>query len=136
MLIMTTKVKRPNPVRWAWYALGGRLPETYREWVLHDLTARTWLWRHAARSSVLLAPLCLVWLLLPGPLWIRLLMVALAVIVGYFYSFVYSSESAEHRLVKHGYPQGTGKQVRAEARADVEEEIRQRYIATWRNQEQ
>jgi uncharacterized protein DUF5313 len=124
--------RRPNPARWIWYALGGRLPQRYREWVLHDVTARTWVLRHAARSSVLLAPLCAVWLLLPGPLWIRGLMVVLAVVVGYFYSFAYMEESAEHRLAKHGYPRGTGKQVRAEARAEIEEEIRQRYIAIYR----
>ena len=33
---------RPGPVRWFWYALGGRLPARYRPWVLHDLTCRTW----------------------------------------------------------------------------------------------
>lgn len=130
---MNAKLKRPDPVRWVWYALGGRLPEEYRQWVLHDLTARTWVVRHAARSSVLLVPLCLVWLLLPGVLWIRLAVVALAVIVGYFYSFVYSAESAEHRLAKHGYPYGTGKQIRGQAKAEAEEEAHRRYIATWRN---
>jgi hypothetical protein len=132
MLTMVSKRKRPNPAQWVWYALGGRLPSAYREWVLHDMTASTWLWRHAARSSVLLAPLCVVWLLLPGALWIRLAMVMLAVIVGFFYSFVYSEESAEHRLSKHGYAYGTGKQIRAAARAEAEAEIRQRYIARYR----
>lgn len=129
---MTAKLNRPDPIHWLWYAVGGRLPDRYREWVLHDVTARTWVLRHAARSSVLLVPLCLVWLLLPGALWIRLAMVALAVIVGYFYSFVYSPESAEHRLAKHGYPYGIGKQIRGEARAEAEEEARQRYLAAWR----
>lgn len=125
-------VARPNPARWVWYALGGRLPPRYREWVLHDVTARTWIWRHAARSFVLLLPLCTVWLLLPGPLWIRGLLVVMAVVVGYFYSFAYIEESGEHRLVKHGYPRGTGKEVRAQARAERDEEIRQRYIAMYR----
>jgi hypothetical protein len=130
---MTRKSRvRPNPAQWAWYALGGRLPARYREWVLHDVTAKSWIWRHWARSAVLLGPLCTVWLLLPGLLWIRLLMVALAAIVGHFYSFVYIEESGEHRLAKHGYPRGTGKQVRAQARAEIEEEIRQRYIARYR----
>lgn len=132
---MRKERRRPNPAQWVWYALGGRLPATYREWVLNDVTASTWVWRHAAHSSVLLAPLCVVWLLLPGPLWIRLAMVLLAVIVGYFYSFVYIEESAEHRLAKHGYPHGTGKQIRAEAKAGAEAEIRARYIATYRRQQ-
>lgn len=119
-------------MQWVWYSLGGRLPDRCREWVLRDTTAKTWILRHWARSSVLVVPLMLVWLLLPGPLWIRVLLVLMAGIVGYFYSFVYIEEAAENRLAKHGYPRGTGKRVRAEAHADADEEARQRYIARYR----
>jgi hypothetical protein len=119
-------------VRWIWYALGGRLPERYREWVLHDTTSRTWIWRHAARSTVLLAPLMLVWLLLPGPLGLRLALVLMAGLVGYFYSFVYMEEAAENRLTKQGYPRGTGKRIRAEAHADADQAELERYIAQYR----
>ena len=43
---------RPDPIRWLWYALGGRLGPRYREWVLHDATCRTWRLRHFARIGV------------------------------------------------------------------------------------
>jgi Family of unknown function (DUF5313) len=48
---------RPGPLRWFWYAVGGRLPARYRSWVLHDLTAApgrcvTWpgWWLNSPRS--------------------------------------------------------------------------------------
>ncbi|WP_116050325.1 DUF5313 family protein [Amycolatopsis palatopharyngis] len=129
---MGSELVRPDPFRWLWYAVGGRLPGRYRDWVLHDTTTRTWIWRHAARSSVLLVPLCSVWLLLPGPLGLRLPLVLLAALVGYFYSFAYIEESIEHRLAKNGYPRGTGKRVRAEAKAELEKDVLQRYVARYR----
>ena len=107
---------RPGPVRWLWYAVGGKLPARHQTWVFHDLTSRTWVLRHMARSMVVVVPLMLVWLLLPGPLWVRLLLVLMAGLVGFFYSFAYIEESCEHRLSKHGYPHGMGKRVRREAR--------------------
>jgi Family of unknown function (DUF5313) len=65
---------RPGPLRWFWYAVGGRLPDRYRPWVLHDLTCRTWPLRHLARLVAQLAPVAIVLvLLLPGPLWIRVM---------------------------------------------------------------
>lgn len=124
--------ERPDPLRWLWYALGGRLPARYRDWVLHDLTTARWAWRHLARSSVLLVPVCAVWLLLPGPAWLGVALVVLAALVGYLYSFAYAEESAEHRLVRHGYPHGTGRQVRAAARAEADREVHQRYAARYR----
>jgi hypothetical protein len=56
----------------------------------------------------------------------------MAAIVGYFYSFVYAEESGENRLLKNGFPNGTFKRVRADAKEAVETEIRERYIARYR----
>jgi Family of unknown function (DUF5313) len=125
---------RPNPVRWLWYAVGGRLPEKYQAWVLNDVTGRTWLWRHAARASVMLAPLILVWLLLPGPLLLRVALCVMAALVGYFYSLVYAEESGNSRLVKNGFPPGTAKRVRAEAREAADAPARERYLAMYRHE--
>ncbi|WP_020672684.1 DUF5313 family protein [Amycolatopsis nigrescens] len=123
-------LKRPNPAQWLWYALGGGLPADRREWVLHDVTAKTWVLRHVARSLVLIAPLSLVWLLLPGSLALRLALVLMALLVGMFYSLSYIEQSGEHRLVKAGYPQGTGKRTRTEAKDDAG--ARARYLAIYR----
>src|SRR5438128_1027032 len=68
-----TRVRRPGPVRWLWYAVGGRLPSRYRTWVLHDLACRTWAVRHIARALVQVAPVAVaVFLLVPGTPGIRI----------------------------------------------------------------
>ncbi|MFF5992260.1 DUF5313 family protein [Prauserella flavalba] len=124
---------RPNPVQWLWYAAGGRLPGRLREWVLHDVTGRTWFLRGAARSSVLVLPLASVWLLLPGPLGLRLSLCLMALLVGYFYSLAYLEESCEHKLVKHGYRYGSGRATRNAAKEAAEAEAHARYVQRYRS---
>ncbi|SFD90662.1 hypothetical protein SAMN04487819_10519 [Actinopolyspora alba] len=129
---MSSSGNRPNPVLWLWYVYGGRLPERYREWVLHDVTCRTWALRHIARVFVQVSPGLLV-LLLPGPLWIT----AMCVVGGLLMSLLYSTssmvESCETRLVKHGYPLGTGREKRAERQAENDAEAWQRYVERYRS---
>ena len=109
---------RPGPVRWWWYAMGGRLSAVYREWVLYDVTCRTWPLRHLLRLLVQLLPVAAVLLvLIPGPLWVRLMGVIGGSIVGLAYSFVFLYEATEHRACKAGYPHGTAARVRDERRA-------------------
>lgn len=122
----------PGPLRWLWYSLGGRLPDEYREWVLRDLTGRGWAFRHILRSTVVVGPLAAVWWLLPAPLLLHLGMSALAVVVGYFYSCAYMVESAELRLVKHGFPPGTFQAMRDEQDRESKELAKQRYEAIYR----
>ncbi|WP_240519616.1 DUF5313 family protein [Amycolatopsis antarctica] len=130
----TAERVRPGPFAWLWYAVGGRLPAVHREWVLRDVTASTWLLRHAARSTVLISPLVLVWLLLPAPIGLRLALMLMAALVGYFYSFAYAEESCEHRLHKNGIPRGTGKRIRAEAREVAGHDATVRYLARYRGE--
>lgn len=125
--------KRPSPVRWLWYAAGGRLSDAHREWVLHDVTARTWPVRHAARSTVLVGPLAAVWWLVPAPPALQAALTLMACLVGYFYSFAYAVESAEHRLAKHGFPRGTFARMRRQARRGDAEAAEARYIARYRS---
>lgn len=100
-------------MRWLWYSLGGRLPERYRAWVLHDVTCRTWALRQVLRSLLVAAPLVLILLVLvPGPFWIRGLSALGGVLMGLVYSLGYLIETTEHRLVKAGYPVGTGERAR------------------------
>jgi len=87
---------RPGPFRWFWYAVGGRLPARYRPWVLHDLTCRTWPLRHLVRLVAQLAPVAIVLvILLPGPLWIRVMGAVGGSLVGLLYSFVFLYEATE-----------------------------------------
>lgn len=107
---------RPNPLQWVWYAYGGGLPPELREWVLRDLTCRTWVFRHFARTLVQWMPSLLL-ILLPGPLSLRLSLPLVVLFGALYVSASYIEETAEHRLAKHGFPLGMAKEMR---RARVE----------------
>jgi hypothetical protein len=125
-------MQRPNPLQWLWYAVGGRLPARLAPWVLHDVTARTWVWRHAARGGVVLAPLAGVCLALPGPLGLRLAMVLLMAIVGVYFSLSYVDESCELRAVKHGFEHGIARATRAARTEEADAAARVRYAEQFR----
>ncbi|HEY7592508.1 MAG TPA: DUF5313 family protein [Actinophytocola sp.] len=124
--------RRPNAFQWLWYTFGGRLPAGLHDWVLRDVTARTWVWRHVARMSVLVAPLAAACLLVPGPLGLRAAMALLVVIVGAYFSLSYVEESSDMRAVKHGHAQGAAKAVRDARNESAEARIRARYDANFR----
>ena len=125
---------RPGPVRWLWYAVGGGLPERFAPWVVHDTTSSTWWLRHLARVVVQIAPfVAAIIVFVPGPLSLRILTGAIGAIMGAFYGGAYIHETTEHRLVKAGYPRGTGPALRAERAHDPE--ARARYAARWRHDE-
>lgn len=109
-------VHRPAPHRWLWYALGGRLPERNRSWVLHDTTTGTWWLRHIGRSLVQMAiPIALVLTLLPAPWGLRAAAAGGGIFLAMIYSLAYMTETTENRVVKAGYPAGTAQEVRDRA---------------------
>jgi hypothetical protein len=106
-------IRRPGPLRWFWYALGGRLPERHRAWVLHDTTTRTWALRHLLRAAVQLAvPIGLVLLLVPGAFWIRAMAALGGILLALFFSLAYMVETTESRVKRAGYPAGTAAAAR------------------------
>ncbi|WP_306470730.1 DUF5313 family protein [Pseudonocardia halophobica] len=130
---MMSETVRPNPLRWLLYAYGAGLPARHRDWVLHDVTAPSWRWRHFARATAQLLPIAvLLYVFIPGEPWVRAMAVLGGLLIGYFYSFAYMYESAEHRAVKAGYPQGGAAAIREEAHADERREQEERYAARWR----
>jgi hypothetical protein len=127
-------VKRPNPAQWLWYAVGGKLPDRYREWVLHDATVPTWLIRHVIRRIVFLAPiLAMLYLVLAVMLDFDLMIVlvglGLGVYTGMYYSLIFSTHSVDSRVTRHGYPDQYASQVRKA----LKQAERERYNARWRN---
>lgn len=121
-------------MQWLWYAVGGRLPASLNEWVLRDVTAHSWVWRHIAQLSVILVPFAAACLLVPGPLALRVGMLLLLLIVGTFYSVAYLEDNADRRAIRQGYPEGAAKAIR-EARHEHEEAeagIQDRYEASFR----
>jgi hypothetical protein len=108
----------PNPWQWVRYAYGARLPDRYRDWVLRDATADGWLWRFALLVIAQTVPwLALVTVLLslftPLPVGWVLGADAIALGMSLYFTLTSADELTEARLVKHGFPAGTGKSTRA-----------------------
>ena len=107
--------RRPNPLQWVWYALGGGLPRHLSPWVLADTTRRTWIWRHLARAVVQMLPvvaLCL--FAVPVDLSYRLSAAFGGLMIGLLFSIAFMTETIEHRTAKAGYPPGTAARLREE----------------------
>lgn len=110
-------VTRPGPLRWLRYAYGGRLPDRYRAWVLHDTTDRGWLVRYALVVTAQALPwlvVVFVVLTLFTPVGLALGAVAVALALSLFFTLTSADELTEARLVKHGFAPGTGKNRRRE----------------------
>ncbi|MBN9113428.1 MAG: DUF5313 family protein [Pseudonocardia sp.] len=132
---MSSTPRRPGPLRWLLYAFGAGLPAEYKDWVLHDVSVRTWQLRHLARTCVQIAPIAiLLFVFIPGPVWVRALAVLSGLILGFFYSLAYMYETAEHRAVKAGWPLGTAAGTRDADKADEIEAERERYNQRWRTE--
>ena len=125
---------RPGPLRWLWYALGGGLPARYRDWVLHDVTVRSWWVRQIGRALLVQAlPVgIVVALLIPGSLMIRVLAVAGGILVAMIYVVAFVEEAVEHRAIKAGFPRGFAKGVRDAAREPEREAAARRYEQRYR----
>jgi hypothetical protein len=130
-------VRRPDPFRWLWYALGGGLPARFSPWVLHDTTTRTWALRHVLRSMVQLAvPIGLVLAFVPGEFWIRAMAALGGVVLGLFFSLAYMPETTENRVKRAGYPAGTAQTTRDHAARlrEVRESERRRAASARRSE--
>jgi len=93
---------RPGMGRWLAYAYGRRLPPRHAQWVLHDLTCRTWFVRHMLRGLVQCAPALLL-LLFPAPAAILAMMVGIVVFGAEFYAMAFAWEIRDRRLYQHGF---------------------------------
>jgi hypothetical protein len=112
-----TEIVRPGPLRWLAYAFGAGLPARHRTWVLHDVTAPTWVLRHLVRAVVQIAPVGVaLYLFIPGSPGIRLTAVVMGAVIGLVYSVAFVEAAAEHRSIKAGYPEGTAAATRRERR--------------------
>jgi hypothetical protein len=124
--------RRPDPLRWIWYAFGGALGPRYRQWVLQDLTCSTRWERQIARAVVQVVPLALVLLLVLGFGWIVWVGVGCGLILALIYSTAYFDSSADYRLVKHGYPPGTAQRILSDRDKAKHPDRMRRYMQTYR----
>ena len=127
---------RPNVAQMLWHSLGGKLPERYREWALHDATCRTWWLRYVVGLLLrLLIPLALLFALLKsfgGPLRLVSLSVVLGLLAALYYSLTYAPDNVDSRLIRYGYPPETASTMRKDRDARKTAEQRARYDAKWR----
>jgi hypothetical protein len=122
---------RPGPVLWLWYAVGGTLPTAYQQWVLYDLTCRTWVFRHLARVQVM-ASVWLLVLLVPGPASLTVSMLMLGYLLTMYFSLSFMEDACERRLVKHGFPAGLNRTIREESEVGQRAELAAMYTAYYR----
>lgn len=110
---------RPGARALLWYCLGGSLAERHRSWVLHDLTCRTWLVRHFARTLLIVVPVFVAYMaLMPAALGIRLL-TGLTFSFGWLvFSLVTVLIDNDRRAVRAGYPAGLPAQLRTHQSAE------------------
>ena len=126
-------IPRPDPVRWLWYTFGGKLGPNYRDWVLHDTTARTRWLRQIVRGTVQVVPAALlIWAVMPSS-WFTEMSIVLGLLLALWYSVAYINQTAERRLVKHGYAPGTLEMALRERYLRENGDQIVHYMATYRN---
>lgn len=128
--------RRPNPLLWLYYQYGGRLPDRYRDWVLHDGTSRRWLLRALVRVLIEAAPAVAVLLVVFAVLHVQwyfgLACAVLGLIVSVYYSLSYSAEAVDGRLTRYGYLARYGSTVREQAHDAAHTADIERYQQVWR----
>ncbi|WP_132472777.1 DUF5313 family protein [Rhodococcus sp. SMB37] len=115
---------RPNLPQRIGYMFGRTLPVELREWVREDILGPGGTRRYLLRWNLPLIPFLLLFLLIPGPVWIPLSMMLLLLIPWIYFSVALMPIWQRHRLQQHGYdPRLLGAKARARAdreRADYE----------------
>ncbi|WP_214403591.1 DUF5313 family protein [Pseudonocardia lacus] len=116
-------IVRPDPFHWVLYAFGARLPERNREWVLHDVTTRTWFLRQLARGVVQIVPVAVLLYVLLVPVLgfgpqIAVMAIIAGAAIGLFYAGAFAWGSTAHRAIKAGYSEATVEAARAENRRE------------------
>ncbi|MEU0874842.1 DUF5313 family protein [Nocardia brasiliensis] len=92
----------PTLVQRLRYICGGTLPNSLSQWVIEDLTGPGAARRYLLRILIpIIAPLCL-FLLIPGPLWMGLAMMALLYLPLIYFTAALMYVFRRARLVKHG----------------------------------
>ena len=95
---------RPSPIQWIAYTFGRPLPASMREWVRNDLVGDHAVSRHMIRSQIPFLPVYAAFLLLPGPIWLRLSTAGLGLMLSLFFSISYMAHNRSRRLEKNGLP--------------------------------
>jgi Family of unknown function (DUF5313) len=104
---MTRIAGDPSIGRWLWFALGFRLPQDNLDWVRHELTDAGWRLRTVIRHLAVILPICAIiavvlLTLIPAPVWLAVMMVALILCGSVFTTAAYADDIRASRLRQHG----------------------------------
>jgi hypothetical protein len=118
---------KPSPWQYLTYAYGRRLPDSMRDWVVHDLAGRGAVRRHVVRMAIppflVLAPL---WLL-PASLYVHMEMTAPIYIWAVLMSVALNKVWRRHRLAQHDLDPNLVDVIRRQKDARLHEDYVQRY---------
>lgn len=93
---------RPTPVGFLRY-LGGRpLPESMREWVLHDVVGPGHTRRYITRGVLPLLPILIAFFFIPTPLIYRVCMIAILLIPLVYFQIALTPFYRRHLLLTNG----------------------------------
>ncbi|MEV6320503.1 DUF5313 family protein [Nocardia sp. NPDC051787] len=84
------------------YICGRTLPDSMSDWVRADLVGPGATRRYLVRFLVPVLPVLMLFLLLPGPLWMGLAMMALLYLPLIYFTVALLYVYRRHRLIKHG----------------------------------
>lgn len=93
---------RPNFAQYLRYVLGGTLPDSMRDWVRNDLVGPGAQLRYVLRFTLPVVLVLLLFLLIPGPVWIPLAMIALLALPLVYFAVALGNIYRRHRLLSHG----------------------------------
>ncbi|WP_067717955.1 DUF5313 family protein [Nocardia yamanashiensis] len=92
----------PNPAQRLGYICGRTLPPAMHDWVLNDLTGPGATRRYMLRILIPIIPVLCVFLLVPGPKWVGLAMMALLYLPLIYFTAALTYVFRRNRLIKHG----------------------------------
>lgn len=92
---------KPNFTQYLGYQFGQVLPPSMQDWVRNDLVGKGAQARYLARFTLPVLPLLALFLLVPGPLWIGLSMIALLIIPLVYFAVALMNVYRRHRLLVH-----------------------------------
>jgi hypothetical protein len=101
------------------YICGRTLPAEMTEWVGRDLTGPGATRRYLLRILIPIIPVLLLFLLVPGPAWIGLAMMALLYLPLIYFTVALSRVYRRNRLLEHGLDPELA-DARATSRAEAE----------------
>ncbi|APE35499.1 hypothetical protein BOX37_17820 [Nocardia mangyaensis] len=95
--------RTPNLWQRLRYIGGATLPPTMSDWVLADLTGPGATRRYLTRFLLPVLPILCLFLLVPGPVWMGLSMMALLYLPLVYFTIALVYVYRRHRLVSHGF---------------------------------